>query len=47
MRYVIYGAGGIGGAIGARLTIEGFDTTLIARGAPCSSSSTACGGAST
>lgn len=33
MRYVIYGAGGIGGAIGARLTIEGFDTTLIARGA--------------
>ena len=32
MRYVIYGAGGIGGVIGARLFQAGFDTTLIARG---------------
>jgi len=31
-RYVIYGAGGIGGVIGARLFQAGFDTTLIARG---------------
>ena len=33
MRYVIYGAGGIGGTIGARLHQNGFDVTLIARGA--------------
>ena len=33
MRYVIYGAGGIGGTIGARLHQAGFDTVLIARGA--------------
>lgn len=32
MRFVIYGAGGIGGTIGARLHIAGFDVTLIARG---------------
>ncbi len=32
MRYVIYGAGGIGGVIGARLFQSGVDTTLIARG---------------
>lgn len=32
MRYVIYGAGGIGGVIGARLFQAGIDTTLIARG---------------
>jgi 2-dehydropantoate 2-reductase len=33
MRYVIYGAGGIGGTIGARLHQAGFDVVLIARGA--------------
>ena len=32
MRFVIYGAGGIGGTIGARLHQAGFDVTLIARG---------------
>ena len=32
MRYVIYGAGGIGGTIGARLHQAGFDVCLIARG---------------
>jgi len=32
MKYVIYGAGGIGGVIGARLHQAGCDTTLIARG---------------
>ena len=31
-RYVIYGAGGIGGAIGARLFDAGHDVVLIARG---------------
>jgi 2-dehydropantoate 2-reductase len=33
MRYVIYGAGGIGGVIGARLVQQGHDVVLIARGA--------------
>lgn len=33
MRYVIYGAGAIGGAVGARLTQHGFEAVLIARGA--------------
>ena len=32
MRYVIYGAGAIGGAIGARLHQAGTETVLIARG---------------
>jgi 2-dehydropantoate 2-reductase len=32
MRYVIYGAGAIGGTIGARLHLAGFDVLLIARG---------------
>ncbi|MDA1073327.1 MAG: ketopantoate reductase family protein [Proteobacteria bacterium] len=32
MRYIIYGAGGIGGTIGARLHLAGFDVVLIARG---------------
>ena len=32
MRYVIYGAGGIGGGIGAQLQGAGHDVTLIARG---------------
>ena len=32
MRYVIYGAGGIGGTIGARLSLAGFEVVLIARG---------------
>lgn len=31
-RYIIYGAGGIGGAIGASLHQHGFDVVLIARG---------------
>jgi 2-dehydropantoate 2-reductase len=33
MRYVIYGAGGIGGGIGGRLAQHGHDVTLVARGA--------------
>ena len=32
MRYMIIGAGGTGGAIGAFLARAGFDVTLIARG---------------
>lgn len=33
MRYIIYGAGGIGGTLGARLHIGGHAVVLIARGA--------------
>jgi 2-dehydropantoate 2-reductase len=33
VRYVIYGAGAIGGSIGARLFQTGYDVTLICRGA--------------
>ncbi|CAN5245025.1 2-dehydropantoate 2-reductase N-terminal domain-containing protein [soil metagenome] len=33
MRYVVYGAGAVGGVIGARLHLAGLETTLIARGA--------------
>ncbi|HEX2383717.1 MAG TPA: 2-dehydropantoate 2-reductase N-terminal domain-containing protein [Acidimicrobiales bacterium] len=33
MRFVVYGAGGIGGVIGARLFESGHDVVLIARGA--------------
>ncbi len=33
MRFIIYGAGGIGGTIGARLFRSGHDVLLIARGA--------------
>ena len=32
MRYIIYGAGGIGGAIGARLFQHGYEVILICRG---------------
>ena len=32
MRFVIYGAGGVGGTLGARLHIAGFKVVLIARG---------------
>ena len=32
MRYIIYGAGGIGGSIGARLFLSGREVLLIARG---------------
>src|SRR5947209_4300329 len=32
MRYIIYGAGAIGGVIGARLFRAGHDVVLIARG---------------
>ncbi len=32
MRFVVYGAGGIGGTIGARLHMAGFEVALIARG---------------
>src|SRR4051812_28981215 len=32
MRFVVYGAGGIGGVIGARLFESGHDVALIARG---------------
>lgn len=33
MRYIIYGAGAVGGVIGARLLQQGADVVLIARGA--------------
>ncbi|MFN8508386.1 MAG: 2-dehydropantoate 2-reductase N-terminal domain-containing protein [Dehalococcoidia bacterium] len=33
MRYIIYGAGAVGGAIGGRLFQSGRDVVLIARGA--------------
>ena len=33
MRFIIYGAGGIGGTIGARLHLAGYEVLLIARGA--------------
>ena len=33
MRYVIYGAGAIGGVIGGRLALAGNDVVLVARGA--------------
>ncbi|MGB2693611.1 MAG: 2-dehydropantoate 2-reductase N-terminal domain-containing protein [Dehalococcoidia bacterium] len=33
MRYIIYGAGAIGGSIGARLLQQGLDVVLICRGA--------------
>lgn len=32
MRYIIYGAGAIGGAIGAKLSLSGHEVILIARG---------------
>ena len=32
MRVVVYGAGGIGGTIGARLDQQGVEVVLIARG---------------
>ena len=33
MRFVVFGAGAIGGAVGARLFQKGHDVTLVARGA--------------
>jgi 2-dehydropantoate 2-reductase len=33
VRFVVYGAGAIGGVVGARLALAGFDVALIARGA--------------
>ncbi|MBW2374171.1 MAG: ketopantoate reductase family protein, partial [Deltaproteobacteria bacterium] len=33
MRYVIYGSGGVGGVIGARLMQHGQEVVLVARGA--------------
>jgi 2-dehydropantoate 2-reductase len=33
MRFVVYGPGGIGGVVGARLAQHGYDVALIARGA--------------
>lgn len=32
MRYVVYGAGAVGGVIGARLYLAGLEVTLVARG---------------
>ena len=32
MRYVVYGAGAVGGVIGAHLHLAGLPTTLVARG---------------
>ena len=31
-RYVLYGAGAVGGVIGARLHLAGHEVTLVARG---------------
>jgi 2-dehydropantoate 2-reductase len=33
MRFVVYGAGGIGGVLGGRLFEQGYDVVLVARGA--------------
>lgn len=33
MRYVVYGAGAVGGVIGGRLALAGHEVTLVARGA--------------
>ncbi len=33
MRYIVYGAGGVGGVLGGRLSQQGHDVALIARGA--------------
>jgi len=33
MRFVVFGAGAVGGLVGARLFQQGFDVTLVARGA--------------
>ena len=33
MRYIIYGAGAVGGVIGGTLFVAGLDTVLICRGA--------------
>ena len=33
MRFVVYGAGAIGGVVGARMFQNGHDVVLIARGA--------------
>ena len=33
MRFIVYGAGGVGGVVGARLAQDGHDVVLIARGA--------------
>ena len=35
MRFMVYGAGAIGGAIGGRLFEAGHDVTLVARGDHC------------
>src|SRR2546423_6769484 len=32
MRFIVYGAGAVGGAIGGRLAQQRYDVTLIARG---------------
>jgi 2-dehydropantoate 2-reductase len=32
MRYIIYGAGGVGGVVGGKLHLAGFEVVLIARG---------------
>ena len=32
MRFVVFGAGGVGGVVGARLAQHGFDVALVARG---------------
>lgn len=33
MRYLVYGAGAVGGVVGARLALTGHEVTLVARGA--------------
>lgn len=33
MRFIVYGAGAVGGVIGARLSLAGYDVQLVARGA--------------
>ncbi len=32
MRFVVYGAGAVGGVVGARLALAGADVALVARG---------------
>ena len=32
MRYIIYGAGGVGGVVGGKLHMAGHEVVLIARG---------------
>jgi 2-dehydropantoate 2-reductase len=41
MRFVVVGAGAIGGSLGGRLAAAGHEVVLVARGEPCRSPSCA------